>query len=62
MREHFRPKLFKCQMSRCARDQTATGFYMTPVLITSKFDDDSMENEQGSIKTPFSHFKSMGHF
>ena len=31
-----------------------------PVLVTSNFDDDSIENEQASIETAFSHCKSMG--
>ena len=33
-----------------------------PVLVTSNFDDDSIKNERASMKTPFSHFKSMGNF
>ena len=33
-----------------------------PVLITSKFDDDSIKNERASMETPFSHYKSMGNF
>ena len=33
-----------------------------PVLVTSNSDDDSIKNEQASIKTPFSHYKSMGNF
>ena len=32
------------------------------VLVTSNFDDDSIENERASIKTAFSHYKSMGNF
>ena len=31
-----------------------------PVLVTSNFDDDSIENDQASMETPFSHYKSMG--
>ena len=31
-----------------------------PVLVTSNFDDDSIENERASMETPFSHYKSMG--
>ena len=30
-----------------------------PVLVTSNFDDDSIENERASMKTAFSHYKSM---
>ena len=33
-----------------------------PVLVTSNFDDDSIKNERASMKTPFSHSKSMGNF
>ena len=33
-----------------------------PVLATSNFDDDSIKNEQASMETPFSHYKSMGNF
>ena len=33
-----------------------------PVLVTSNFDDDSINNEQASMETPFSHYKSMGIF
>ena len=33
-----------------------------PVLVTSNFDDDSIKNEQASIETPFSPYKSMGNF
>ena len=31
-----------------------------PVLVTSNFDDDSIKNEQASMETAFSHYKSMG--
>ena len=31
-----------------------------PVLVTSNFDDDLIKNEQASMVTPFSHYKSMG--
>ena len=33
-----------------------------PVLVTSNFDDDSTKNEQASMETPFSHYKSIGNF
>ena len=33
-----------------------------PVLVTSNFEDDSNKNEQASMETPFSHYKSMGNF
>ena len=32
------------------------------VLVTSNFDDDSIKNEQASMETAFSHYKSMGNF
>ena len=32
------------------------------VLVTSNFDDDSIKNEQASMETPFSHYKSMRNF
>ena len=31
-----------------------------PVLVTSKFDDDTIKNERARMETPFSHYKSMG--
>ena len=33
-----------------------------PVLVTSNFDDDSTKNERASMKTAFSHYKSMEFF
>ena len=33
-----------------------------PVLVTRNFDDDSIKNEQASMETPFSLYKSMGNF
>ena len=33
-----------------------------PVLVTSNFDDDLIKNEQASMETAFSHYKSMGNF
>ena len=33
-----------------------------PVLVTSNFDDDWTKNEQASMETHFSHYKSMGNF
>ena len=33
------------------------------VLVTSNFDDDSIQNERASMaKSPFTHYKSMGIF
>ena len=33
-----------------------------PVLVTSNFDDGSIKNDQASMETAFSHYKSMGNF
>ena len=33
-----------------------------PVLVTSNFDDDSIENKRASTETAFTHYKSMGNF
>ena len=33
-----------------------------PVLVTSNFDDDLIKNDQASMETAFSHYKSMGIF
>ena len=32
-----------------------------PVLVSSNFDDDSIRNEQASMESPFSHYKSISH-
>ena len=33
-----------------------------PVLVTSNFDDDSIENERASMETALIYYKSMGNF
>ena len=33
-----------------------------PVMVTSNFDDDSIENERASMETAFSHYKSMENY
>ena len=33
-----------------------------PVMVSRNFDDNSIKNEQASMATPFSHYKSMGNF
>ena len=33
-----------------------------PVMVTSNFDDDLIENERACMETPFFHYKSMGIF
>ena len=45
-------KIFKIRLVRA----------FIPVLVTSNFDDDSIKNERASMKTVFSHHKSMGIF
>ena len=35
---------------------------VTPILVTSNFDDDSVKNERASMTTAFSYYKSMGFF
>ena len=34
----------------------------TPVLVNSNFYDDLIKNEQASMETPFSHYKSKGNY
>ena len=34
----------------------------TPILVTSKCDEDPIKNEQVSLETPSSHYKYMGNF
>ena len=36
--------------------------YLSLLVVTSNFDDDSIKNERASMETPFSHYKSMGNF
>ena len=50
------------KMSHLIRPKTELDRAFMPVLVTSNFDDDSIKNEQASIETPFSHYKSMGNF
>ena len=33
-----------------------------PVLVTSNFDDDLINNKRASMETAISHYKSMGNF
>ena len=33
-----------------------------PPLVTSNFDDDSVNNERASMESPFARFKTMGNF
>ena len=47
-------------MSGLIRPKIELNWVFMPVLVTSNFDDDSIKNEQASMKTPFSHYKSMG--
>ena len=49
-------------MSRLIRPKIELNQAFMAVLVTSNFDDDSIKNEQASMETPFSHYKSMGNF
>ena len=50
------------KMSVLIRSKMELDQAFMPVLVTSNFDDDSIKNEQASMETPFSHYKSMGNF
>ena len=50
------------KMSGLIRPKIELDRAFMPVLVTSNFDDDSIKNEQASMETPFSHYKSMGNF
>ena len=50
------------KMSRLIRPKIELQWAFMPVLVISNFDDDSIKNEQASMETPFSHYKSMGIF
>ena len=49
-------------MSSLIRPEIKLVWAFMPVLITSNFDDESIKNEQASMETAFSHYKSMGIF
>ena len=49
-------------MSGLIRPKIEVNWAFMPVLVTSNFDDDSIKNEQASMETAFSHYKSMGNF
>ena len=49
-------------MSGLIRPKIEPNQAFMPVLVTSNYDDGSIKNEQASMKTPFSHYKSMGNF
>ena len=49
-------------MSGLSRPKTEFDRAFMPVLVTSNFDDDSINNERASMETQFSHCKSMGSF
>ena len=49
-------------MSGMIRPKNELDQAFMPVLVTSNFDDDSIKNEQASMETPFSYYKSMGNF
>ena len=35
---------------------------VVPVLVNSKIDEDTIQNERASLETTFSHYKSKGKF
>ena len=47
-------------MSGLIRSKIELDRAFMPVLVTSNFDDDAIKNEQASMETSFSHYKSMG--
>ena len=49
-------------MSGLIRPEIELNRALMPVLVTSNFGDDSIKNEQTSMETAFSHYKSMGNF
>ena len=50
------------KMSGLIRPKIELNRAFMPVVVTSNFDDKSIKNEQASMETPFSHYKSMGIF
>ena len=50
------------KMSGLIRPKIELDRALMPVLVTSNFDEDSIKNEQASMETPISHYKSMGNF
>ena len=50
------------KMSGLIRPKTELDRAFMPVLVTSNFDDDSINNEQARMETPVSDYKSMGNF
>ena len=49
-------------MSGLIRPKIKLNRAFMPVLDTSNFDDDLIKNDQASMETAFSHYKSMGIF
>ena len=47
-------------MSGLIRPKIELNRAFMPVLVTSNFDDDLIKNDQASMETPFSYYKSMG--
>ena len=50
------------EMSGLIRPKIELDWAFMPVLLTSNFDDGSIKNEQASMETPFSHYKSKRNF
>ena len=49
-------------MSSLIRPKIELDRALMAVLVNSNFYDDLIKNEQASMETPFSHYKSMGNF
>ena len=49
-------------MTGLNRPEFEFAYDLMPVLVTSKFDEDPIKNEQASLETPFSHYKTLGNF
>ena len=49
-------------MSGLIRPKIELNRAFMPVLVTSNFDDDLIKNDQASMATAFSHYKSTGIF
>ena len=53
-------RLSNSKLSGLIRPKIELNQAFMPVLVTSNFDDDLIKNEQATMATPFSHYKSMG--
>ena len=60
MRNFQHSRASNSKMSGLVRAKIELDRAFLPVLVTNKFDDDSIQNERASMETAFSHYKSMG--